>query len=229
MMKRLTVKKLYKLLYDHFGPRNWWPAETAFEVIIGAVLTQNTAWKNVELAIINLKKKGLMTAESIARASTKDLEKAAHPSGFYRQKAKRIKEISEFLIEEYDGDLDDIFNRPTGELRKELLGLKGIGPETADSILLYAAGKPVFVIDSYTKRLVNRLGLTEAKNYDELQVFFMKRLPSDVEMFNEYHALIVEFCKIICRPRPLCGECFLVDHCSYFSSFIEEPHNTAQN
>lgn len=214
-MKRLTVRKLYDILFDHYGPRNWWPAETRFEVMVGAILTQNTAWSNVEKAITNLKEHGLMEIDALAKVPIRKLEEEAHPTGFFRQKAERVKNLSLFLMKNYNSDLDKFFDKTMEDLRKELLELNGIGPETADSILLYAGRKPIFVIDAYTKRLCSRLDLTDAGTYDELQAFFMDSLPEDVQLYNEYHALIVEFCKNICTKKPKCDVCFLNKYCQY--------------
>jgi endonuclease-3 related protein len=214
-MKKITVIELYDRLLSHFGPRDWWPAETRFEVMVGAILTQNTSWGNVEKAIINLKSGGLMEPGEIAKARIKTLEQAVFPSGFFRQKAVRLKDFSKYLLREYDGDLDRLFRLPVEELRSELLEQKGIGPETADSMILYAGNKPIFVIDSYTKRLCDRLGLCDLRSYDEYQDFFMRNLPEDTELYNEYHALIVVFCKNICRRNPDCENCFLRKKCNY--------------
>lgn len=201
---------------NHYGPRDWWPADTPFEVIVGAILTQNTAWSNVESAIANMKEAQLLEPKSIKKVSIKMLEKAIRPSGFYRQKAKRLKDFNNYLMTRYGGNLDVMFAQPLYELRMELLGQKGIGPETADSILLYAGNKPVFVIDAYTRRLVGRLGLTDRLAYNELQQYFMENIPENTQLYNEYHALIVEFVKNICRPRPLCNKCFISDYCRFY-------------
>jgi endonuclease-3 related protein len=215
-MKNLSLEQLYEKLYSQYGPRNWWPADTRFEVIIGAILTQNTSWSNVEKAISNLKSANMLEPEKLKMVHIKTLEKAVHPSGYFRQKARRLKDFNNYLIDQYNGDLDKMFSRPLDELRKEMLQQKGIGPETADSILLYAGNKPIFVIDAYTRRLIGRLGLSDKLTYEDLQVFFMENLPEDVQLFNEYHALIVVFVKNICRPKPVCDHCFLNDYCQYY-------------
>lgn len=212
-MRKISVKRLYNLLLKQYGNRDWWPADTQFEVMVGAILTQNTAWRNVEKAIANLKNQNLMEPESIARANIKKLEKAIFPTGFYRQKARRVKNFSVYLMDHYNGDLKKLFSKQTDELRNELLELNGIGPETADSILLYAGEKPVFVVDAYTRRLCERLGLCSTDSYDEIQEFFMRKLPEDVQMYNEYHALIVEFCKTTCSRKPKCEICFIKHYC----------------
>lgn len=204
------VMDLYNRMYNSFGPQYWWPAETPFEVMVGAILTQNTSWKNVETAIAALKDRQLMSPEAIAAATEEVLAEAVKPSGYYRQKAGRLKEFSIWIIDEYAADLDKMFDRPTGALRAELLSRKGIGPETADSILLYAAGKPVFVIDAYTKRIVHRAGLTDLDGYEDLRRFFERNLPVDTVLYKEFHALLVELGKRYCLADPdkaKCGEC----------------------
>ena len=210
-----TIEQIYERLLDHFGARHWWPADTPFEVIVGAILTQNTAWQNVEKAIENLKRDNLLDLSALARAELSMIENAIRPSGFFRQKAQRLKSISEYLYRNYNGDLKSFFDRDMIEVRNELLALNGVGPETADSILLYAGNKPIFVIDAYTRRVCTRIGLSEEKDYHELQIFFMSRLPTDVKLYNEYHALIVELAKNYCRTVPLCSECPVREICGY--------------
>ncbi|MBU4255968.1 MAG: endonuclease III domain-containing protein, partial [Candidatus Thermoplasmatota archaeon] len=195
---------VYKRLIKHFGRQHWWPAETRFEVIVGAILTQNTSWKNVEKAILNLKKNKLLNCKKIANMNIRKLEKMIQPSGFYKQKAERLKRFCKYLDESYDSDLNKFFDRNTDIVRNELLSLNGIGNETADSILLYAGEKPIFVIDAYTKRMCERTGIVNAKKYDELQSFFEKNLPKNIEMYKEFHALIVELGKNFCRKKPGC-------------------------
>ncbi|MCG2825513.1 MAG: endonuclease III domain-containing protein [Thermoplasmatales archaeon] len=204
---------IYKKLLKHFGRQHWWPAETRFEVIVGAILTQNTSWKNVEKAIKNLKKEKMLNCKKIANMDIKKLEKMVQPSGFYKQKAERLKRFCKYLDESYDSDLNKFFNRDTNVIRNELLSLNGIGNETADSILLYAGEKPIFVIDAYTKRMCERTGIVNAKKYDELQSFFEKNLPKNIEMYKEFHALIVELGKNFCRKKPGCDGCPLKNTC----------------
>jgi len=200
--------RIYYALLKKFGHRGWWPGETRFEVMVGAILTQNTSWRNVEKAIAGLKQRGLLTPRSLATADLGLIENAIRSSGFYKQKAERLKLFAHWLMDKYDGELDLLFAVPLQNLRKELLSLKGIGPETVDSILLYAGNKPVFVIDAYTRRIFWRLGLTkEDAKYDELQEFFESCLPHDVELFKDYHAQIVELGKTYCRKKPLCAGC----------------------
>ena len=202
----MNALKIYNKLLNHFGKQDWWPAETPYEVIIGAILTQQTSWKNVEKAINNLKKLDLMTPEKIANANIETLEKAVYPSGFYKQKASRIKKISRYLLENYNGNLNKFFSRKTEKIRKELLKFPGVGFETADSILLYAGEKEIFVIDAYTKRMCKCHGINGS--YEKVRHFFENNIPRDREIYNEYHALVVELGKNHCISRnPLCGEC----------------------
>jgi len=186
-MKR--VYDFYTSLLKEFGKQHWWPAETRFEVIVGAILTQNTAWRNVEKAIANLKEANVLSAEKLLKVD--DLERLIKPAGFYNQKAERLRLIAEwFLKNQRKAEKMDRM-----ELRKELLGIKGIGKETADSIILYAFEKPIFVVDAYTRRFCKYYNLFEGKEYDEYRVFFERNLPFDVEIFKEYHALIVAWGK----------------------------------
>jgi endonuclease-3 related protein len=195
---------IYKKLLGQFGPRNWWPADTAFEVVIGAILTQQTKWENVEKAIRNLKARGLLEAKPLARVDLEELEALVRCTGFYRQKAKRLKDISNYFFEN-----PDILKRPTHDLRKILLSLNGIGEETADSIVLYAAEKPRFVIDAYTKRICGCMSIKN--NYGGLQAIFEGSLPQDVPLYKEFHALIVEYGKQFCGKKR-CNECILIEN-----------------
>jgi len=205
--KKLTA--IYRLLYEHFGPRHWWPARSPFEVATGAILTQNTAWPNVEKAIVNLKKKKLLSPLKIKRASIRALRAAIRPSGFYKEKAKKLKNLVRFLEKSCGGNINKLRTYKRETLREELLKVNGIGPETADSILLYALGKRVFVVDTYTKRIFSRHKLIpENATYARTQEFFMRNLPERRKLFNEYHALIVETGKNYCRKKkPLCKIC----------------------
>jgi len=207
--KKTKLIEIYHLLYGHFGPRHWWPARSPFEVMIGAILTQNTAWPNVEKAIRNLKKKKLLSPWKIKRVSVRELRKAIRPSGFYREKAKKLKNFVYFLYKFCGADIKKLRAYSTDALRKELLRVNGIGPETADSILLYAVGKSIFVVDAYTKRIFTRHGLIrESATYAGTQEFFMRNLPKRRKLFNEYHALIVEAGKNYCKKKnPLCAIC----------------------
>lgn len=210
---------IFNRLLERFGPRFWWPAETPFEVCIGAILTQNTAWTNVEKAISALKSADVLTVEGIGAIEAGRLAELVRPSGYYNVKSVRIKGFVNWLRERHNGSLDAMFSGEWRELRRELLKVSGIGPETCDSILLYAGNKPTFVVDAYTRRLFRRLGLLPADaGYDETRRVFMEHLPGDVRLFNEYHALIVEECKTFCRIRPLCGHCPLAPLCPAFHS-----------
>lgn len=211
----MNLLKIYKILLNHFGKQYWWSAETPFEVIVGAILTQQASWKNVELAINNLKKAKKLTPKSIYKLPIKDLEKLIKPSGFYKIKAKRLKNFVTFLFEKYNGKLDDLFSLSLEELRHELLSINGIGKETADSIVLYAAEKSTFVIGAYTIRVFNRIGVIKSNKYDEVKRFFENGLPKDVNLFKDYHALIVELGKNICKIKPKCLKCPLNRWCKY--------------
>jgi endonuclease-3 related protein len=199
----------YNSLFTAFGPQHWWPGKTPFEVIVGAILTQNTSWTNVERAIANLRRARLLTPGAIERTSPQKIEALIRSSGYFRQKARKLKAFCAFLKFEYGGSLKKMFAQPTPILREKLLGVFGIGPETADSILLYAGRHAVFVVDAYTKRMLARHGwTTEDAKYDEVRWIFERRFPGDEARFNEFHALIVATGKRYCRPRePLCGEC----------------------
>jgi len=196
--------KVYNKLLNELGPKNWWPADTPFEVIVGAFLTQQTKWENVEKAIRNLKERELMEAEPLSGVDIGELEELIRCTGFFRQKAKRVKNVSTFFHEN-----PDVFEKSTGELREVLLTLNGIGEETADSIVLYAADKPKFVIDAYTKRMCKCMGIDG--NYRELQSIFEGSLPVDVPLYKEFHALIVEYGKRFCGKKR-CPECILVEN-----------------
>jgi len=209
-MDRLALKleKVYKTLYTHYGPQYWWPAKSRFEVILGAILTQNTNWKNVEKAITNLKEKNLLSSKALQKLPQKRLATLIRPSGYFNIKADRIKSFLHFFESVYGGDLQRMFREKTGTLRKKLMSVKGVGPETADSILLYAGCRPVFVVDAYTRRILSRHGLCEnGCNYDQMQTLFMENLTADTRMFNEYHALLVRVGKEHCTPQPDCSEC----------------------
>jgi endonuclease-3 related protein len=205
-----TLVKIYTSLFDHFGPQQWWPGETPLEVLVGTVLTQNTNWSNVSRAIGNLKKENLLSFATLDSLSEAELAENIRPSGYFNLKARRLKNLLALIRqEEPAGDLDLFFSRETSTLREKLLSVKGIGPETADSILLYAAQKPVFVVDAYTYRMLTRHGLIgQETDYAEMQELFMDTLPADVNLFNEYHALIVRLGKEYCKKsRPRCQQC----------------------
>ena len=209
LSQKIYLAEVYNRLYEFFGPQRWWPAETAFEVMAGAILTQNTAWSGVKKAIGNLKDaKICLSPSGIKNLPTKALARLIRPAGYYNIKAKRLKNFVRFLSSEYGASLRRISRRETGRLRQELLGINGVGPETCDSILLYALGRPVFVIDAYTKRIFGRHGIfKENAGYEEAQKVFMDNLPANTKLFNEYHALIVRLGKEFCRKSPKCGAC----------------------
>jgi endonuclease-3 related protein len=209
----LNLNSLYNKLYSHFGPQYWWPAETSFEVIVGAILTQNTNWLNVEKAIKNLKDKKLLTPVKLHRLTQKRLAPFIKSTGYYNIKAKRLKEFLNFLFHSYQGSLIRLSLADTQILRTQLLNVNGIGPETADSILLYALNKPVFVIDAYTKRMLLRHRfIKEDFDYEEMQNLFMKSLKKDIKLYNEYHALLVKLGKEYClKNKPKCNMCPLGD------------------
>lgn len=200
--------KIFQRLLDRYGPRKWWPARTRFEVIAGAVLTQNVSWSNAKKAVINLKKAGLLSPEAIVAASHKEIADQIKSSRFYNQKAHNLKAFSSFLIKKYGGSLDRLFNEEMDDLRGQLLKIRGIGQETADCILLYAGRKPSFVSDAYTKRFLQRYGLLNGmKTYDEIRKSFMQNLPEDVYLYNEYHALIDHHGSCVCQSKPDCQNC----------------------
>ncbi|RLL88802.1 endonuclease [Petrotoga sp. HKA.pet.4.5] len=208
------VYEIYKDLYDYYGPQHWWPADGWFEVNVGAILTQNTAWNNVEKSIENLKQRDLLEPKKLSKIKEDDLAQLIRSSGFYNLKSKRLKNFLEWL-KKYNYDIAKIKNKSVTSLREELLSIKGIGKETADSILLYAFEMPVFVIDAYTKRMFSRLGLILSREYDEFQDFFEKNLTKDVQLYNEYHALIVKHSKVYCKKVPKCSNCFLKEKCNW--------------
>lgn len=207
--------EIYDHLYDRYGPQHWWPGETRDEIILGAILTQNTNWKNVEKAIGNLKINNLLTLKNLAKADIPKIAQSIRPSGYYNQKALRLQEIAQHILK---NGLESFCTLTTDEMRTELLGLKGIGPETADSILLYAFEKPVFVIDAYTKRIFQRLGFfPENISYDEAQKFFMDNLQKNVQLYNEFHALLVRHAKECCQKNPHCLKCVLLKRCKFYN------------
>ncbi len=204
-----TLSAFYHALHQRLGPQHWWPAETPFEVIVGAILTQSTAWTNVERAIANLRNASLLQPAALSRVRLSRLERLVRPSGYYRQKARKLKAFVRFLEREYGGSLERMFREPTDALRARLLAIHGIGPETADSILLYAGNHPIFVMDAYTRRILSRHGLTHPDvEYHEAQAIFHRELPREARLFTEYHALLVETGKRWClKSKAQCGEC----------------------
>lgn len=231
------LRSLYDRLRHHYGPQGWWPTTPAdgcrpryypdcaarhlgpaqqWEIAVGAVLTQNTAWRNAEQALISLHGSGIRSPRTLLAQEPRRLAELLRPSGYYNQKAARLRDLAGHLESRYDGRVERWLRRPAATLRPELLGLKGIGPETADCILLYGAGYPFFVIDAYTRRLCFRLGLTgEAAEYADLQNLFVRALPRDVALYNEYHALLVRQGVEHCRARPRCPDCPLSESCDF--------------
>ncbi len=212
---RKVLLELYHRLYKAYGPQGWWPGETPFEVIVGAILTQQVSWNAVERAIAALKNEGLMDPKTLARVPVERIASLIRPTVYYKQKAKKLKAFLEFLKSHHRSGLKELFALPLPELREELLSVHGIGEETADSIILYAAGKPSFVVDAYTRRILARLGLIEGgETYEKIRTLFMENLPADVQLYNEYHALLVRHGKERCRKRdPRCDGCPLREIC----------------
>jgi endonuclease III related protein len=211
----MELQEIYQTLLKHFGCRDWWPADTPFEVIVGAILTQNTNWNNVEKAIANLKRERLLTPVAMDTAKLEQLQKAVRPSGFWKQKAERLRNFTGHLNKHYGYKVDKFLSQPKMKLRRELLAMHGIGRETADSIILYAANEPIFVIDAYTKRMCHRMGITRRSDYEDLRAFFESRLALKTQLYNEFHALIVELAKKYCKKKPECQNCPLKGGCRY--------------
>lgn len=229
------AQKIYQRLHRRFGPQGWWPStpegqhrpiyypgqsprclseRDRFEICVGAILTQNTAWTNVEKALHQLHLHRALSPQKISAMSPAKLAKLILSSGYFTQKSKKLKIFCDHLLKNYNGKVSEMGKRPLLKLREELLGIWGIGPETADSMLLYALGMPVFVVDAYTRRVGNRIGLFKTEDYGEVQKFFESNLPHSAELFNEYHALIVELAKNTCKTKPLCGDCPLKGDCA---------------
>ncbi len=204
-----TLKRYYDKLRQNFGPQHWWPGDGPFEVMVGAVLTQNTNWGNVEKAINNLKEAGELSPTAIYKMKQDKLARLIRPSGYFNIKAKRLKGLIKWFVDRFGGDIQKMFAQDLQGLREELLSVKGVGPETADSILLYAGNLPSFVVDTYTYRVLVRHQLIfEESTYDDIKSFFEDNLPEDIAMYNEYHALLVQVGKTYCKPRePSCGDC----------------------
>jgi endonuclease-3 related protein len=207
-MTRKLVE-LYKKLYAFFGPQQWWPAETPFEVMVGAVLTQNTNWRNVEKAIGNIKEKTALTLAGLRALSPERLASLIRPAGYYNIKSRRLRNFIDFFLKEYGGSVRRMRSAEMRLLREQLLGVNGIGPETADSILLYALDRPVFVVDAYTKRILSRHGMARPDDeYETVQDLFMRNIKPDARLFNEYHALLVRLGKEFClKNKPKCETC----------------------
>ena len=210
------LMEVYRLLYAAYGPRDWWPGDGPFDVIVGAILTQAASWKNVELALANLKAADCWSFQAIDVCPPEELAEIVRPSGYFNAKAAKLKAFAAHVLERYDGDLERMFAQDTGPLREELLAIHGIGPETADDILVYAAGKPSFVIDTYTVRILERLGIAPERarpKYGDWQGLFHEQLAPDVALFNEFHALLDHHAGRACRKRPSCADCCLLAVC----------------
>ncbi|MCX8158134.1 MAG: endonuclease [Candidatus Diapherotrites archaeon] len=234
-MKEQNIFKLYELLSSYYGIQNWWPVSNKsnkieykrlkkltghqkLEICIGAILAQNTNWKNAELAILRLLENEFIDTKKLSFIDKKDLASLIRSSGYFNQKAERIKNFCNFLMKNYDGDINKFLSLPLQELRDKLLSLKGIGKETADSIILYAANKPIFVVDAYTKRVLERFLRVSFNDYDEYRNYIENHIEKEVFLFKEYHALIVVHCKEFCKKKPLCRDCFLSKSCFYVNS-----------
>jgi endonuclease-3 related protein len=203
-----VLEEMFDILYSALGPQNWWPAETGLEMMVGAILTQNTSWSNVEKAIENLRKRDLLSVAGLRDIPVSVLAEYIRSAGYYNIKAKRLKNLIGFIEAAHGGDINAFFSLDADALRGELLSVRGIGRETADSIVLYGAGMPLFVIDTYTYRILVRHGIIqEEAGYDEIQSLFMDNLPHDVQFFKEFHALIVKTGKLYCKKKPLCTTC----------------------
>jgi endonuclease-3 related protein len=232
----MEPNNLYKILLKKYGNLNWWPMDSTyhermgsdprFEIIVGAVLTQNTAWSNVEKALFKLKEKNMLEIIKIHNVNEQDLKMMIRSSGFFNQKARRLKELSDYLYFNHDANLDKFFDRDVFDIRNELLTINGIGPETADSILLYAGNKPVFVVDAYTKRLCQRIPIEVKIDYDQIQNYFQKDLSRQFDkknlsrIYNELHAQIVILAKESCKKKPFCDNCPINKYCEYKKSLF---------
>lgn len=207
------LMEAFERLHATFGPQHWWPGDSPFEIMVGAVLVQNTSWRNVERAIQNLRDAGVMEPHALFALSPEQLAELIRPAGYYQLKTKRLRNLLRLIVEQYDGTLDDMFNVGLSSLREELLSVNGIGPETADAILLYAAGKPTFVVDTYTNRILARHGWIDYEaSYEDIKDHFESALPADAPLFNEYHALLVRVGKDFCkRSKPECEKCPLAE------------------
>lgn len=212
-----TIRQVYQRLRKHHGPQDWWPGDSPFEIMVGAILTQNTAWSNVEKAIDNLKAAECLDATSIVDMPQEELAGLLRPSGYFNIKTRRLKAFCQWLLDE--GGEKKVSRYDTDVMRQKLLSVHGVGPETADDMVLYAFDRPVFVIDAYTRRIFSRLGLFSGdEGYEELRQAFESRLKGDSDLYNEYHALIVLHGKDICKVRPNCDDCVLTTGCQYISN-----------
>ena len=208
-----TPGEIYAALHTHFGDLEWWPAQGPFQVIVGAVLTQRTAWRNVEMAMERLAEAGIDGVDPLMALPIEELEAMIRSSGTYRQKARSLRNVFTMVQGTSDGSLEAFLARPRHQMREDLLSVKGIGPETADSIILYAAKQPVFVVDAYTRRILGRLGIETGPSYDDVAAWFTRGIDEDVGIYNNYHAAMVELAKGYCRKEPMCGACPLCSMC----------------
>ena len=216
-MTKKQILDFYNKLHSHYGAQHWWPGDSPFEICIGAILTQNTSWDNVEKAIANMKREGILSVKGINECNSKRLARIIKPSGYFNVKAKKLKAFTRHLRDSHLGSLKRLFQAPTPELRRELLSIWGVGNETADSMLCYAADRPVFVMDAYTKRIAERFYGEKFAGYSELQSFFTSKLKPDTRLFNEFHALFVAHGKDTCtKSRPKCAECPINKNCCYY-------------
>jgi endonuclease-3 related protein len=212
--RRGFLGRVYRRLLGRHGHAGWWPGETPFEVCLGAILTQNTSWSNVERALDELRRRGWLSYEALAPLSAEELAPAIRSSGVFNVKARRVRAFLDFLSREYGGRVEGMRSEDARALRKKLLAVPGIGPETADAIALYAAGKPLFVVDAYTRRVFGRLGvLSGQESYEAVEEVFHAALPADAALFNDYHAQVVRLARDVCRTRPACPSCPLEDLC----------------
>ncbi|MBN1369352.1 MAG: endonuclease [Dehalococcoidaceae bacterium] len=215
---------IYRQLLEHFGRQYWWPGETPFEVMAGAVLTQSTAWENAARAILNLKKAGCLNPAAIRRLPAERLARHIRPSGYFNTKARKLQALTEWLGKTCSDNIDLLSGTSTATLRNNLLAVYGIGPETADSILLYGLNRPVFVIDAYTRRITDRLGILPGlgNGYNDYQKLFAANTEPDVSLYNEFHALLVKQAKTACRKSPLCCRCCLLESCLTGKNGVEK-------
>ncbi len=213
-MKPPSLNRIYKIFLNEYGKQHWWPGDTPFEISIGAILTQNVTWSNVEKAIAILKNKNLLNPKVLYSKNAEEIAPLIKPTGYYNQKAKKIKNFLEWF-KKYNFSFGNLQGSGLSDIRDELLSINGVGPETADSILLYALFKKTFVVDAYTKRIFSRTGhLTGKEPYETIQVLFHKKFKGDTQDYNEYHALIVKHGKDVCKKKPVCDQCCLFDLCS---------------
>lgn len=221
-----VLREICSNLLDHFGPQGWWPGETRIEIMVGAILTQAVAWRNVEKSIVSLKEAGLLDLHELACISEAELAEFIRTTLYHRQKARKIKALVQYIEDSYAGGIDLMMQQPIKKLRIELLSVWGIGEETADSILLYAGDYPIFVVDTYTRRIFGRLGLSDAKaTYDQIQSFMHRNIKPDTSTYNEYHALLVALGSNNCRKnKPLCNTCPISQKCKNFE-FRQENYN----